>query len=217
MTSNRRDDHELSPEGKFIATMITNITKAMADGDENLTSILIRDAPVPEELPLFNTAVNHCINSVSYEIARQSREQPQSDDGQLRGSIIVAHTMAIRTTLLWAKQHLDEALTIQEDLDYLSNLHSLSEEDFNERSREQNCHAVREARKTLTAAVPIPNLDPSTRHYLQTIRDICANNLRNHEQQPEVQDPLYQHDSHFDEYTTFTWADLLLQASEPDR
>lgn len=186
----------------------------MSTGSVFNTSLLTRDAPTPKEMPMFDIAVNHCAISVMSNIARQTKTEPQSDEGQLRGAVMLTHIMAVRAITLWAAQHPQEALAIEREIQRLSDLYSASEENFNERNREENCTVVRQALKDRPGTPAVPNLDPTTRTSLSAIREACARNLKEAEGNEEDQKEkyIYFHDSHFDQYTTFAWADLLLEA-----
>ena len=186
----------------------------MSTGSVLNTSLFILDAPTPKEMPMFDIAVNHCAISVMSNIARQAKTEPQSDEGQLRGAAMLTHIMAVRAVNLWAAQHPQEALGIEREIHRLSGVYSGAEENFNQRTREENCNVVKQALKDRPGTPAVPSLDPSTHHSLSVIRDASARNLRMAEGHKENQEDLYLylHDSHFDQYTTFTWAGLLLAA-----
>ena len=203
-----------SKEERAMIQVIHSATQMMSTGSVFNTTLFILDAPTPKEMPMFDIAVNHCAISVMSNIAKQAKTEHQSDEGQLRGAAMLTHITAIRAVNLWAAQHPQEALGIEREIQRLSGVYSAAEENFNQRTREENCSVVRQALKDRPGTPAVPNLDPSTHNSLSAIREACAQNLKQAEGNEENQEEryIYFHDSHFDQYTTFTWAGLLLAA-----
>ena len=211
--------YEPSKEERAMIQVIHHATQMMSTRSVFNTSLFLLDAPTPKEMPMFDIAVNHCAISVMSNIARQAKTEPQSGEEQLRGAAMLPHIMAIRAVTLWAAQHPQEALRIEREIQRLSDLYSAAGENFNQRAREENCTAVRQALKDRPGTPAVPNLDPGTHNSLSAIRETCARNLKQAEGNEENQEEryIYFHDSHFDQYTTFTWTGLMLEALDRNK
>ena len=205
-------DVELEPEGELIVKTTKAITNLMATGMPFPNSMFILDAPTPEGLPMMDVAVNHCFITILHQLAWEAREQSPSDDPQLRGATMLTHMMTIRAISLWANGHPEEAAAVEAELQRVSNLHQLSEDDFNSRTQQENCQAVRAALNEPHQLPPsIHHLDPLVSTSLHAIREAAAAGLRRAEGDNQPSKYIYFHDTHFDHWTTCRWADLLIQ------
>ena len=60
---------------------------------------------VSKTMPLFRTAYAHVVITTLPEIARQHRQRPSADQGELTGAHLLLHMAATREIALWSQQH----------------------------------------------------------------------------------------------------------------
>ena len=219
-------------KGKDLTTMTTQkqqpdeyttglrlILKGLSNSHAAVAAAINGQPEPPKSMTGLNITWNHAAITLFHEISVRNQKQAPDDDGELTGAANLMHAWTMRTITVWATKHPDEAQALEDALTLRIKECGDEEAKFNGRSRADNVRAIRHAMEKAQNLPPIPkapSLPWAIRPTVEVMRLETLNAIYQAEsEQPDPDNYIYFHDSHFDAFITNQYCEVLLGASDP--